>query len=84
MNHAIEIVEYTDPYCTWCWGSEPVLRHLQEAYGDQLTIRFVMGGLVEDSKTFSDPRTESAVATGWSLSRLTGSKHPIDTVCQWT
>ena len=55
MNHTIEIIEYTDPYCTWCWGSEPVLRHLREAYGDQLTVRFVMGGLVEDSATFSDP-----------------------------
>ena len=55
MAHAIEMVEYTDPYCTWCWGSEPMLRHLQEAYGDQLSIRFVMGGLVEDSRTFNDP-----------------------------
>ena len=52
VKHTIEIIEYTDPYCTWCWGSEPVLRHLQEAYGDQLSIRFVMGGLVEDSRTF--------------------------------
>lgn len=55
MTHRIEMVEYTDPYCTWCWGSEPILRHLQEAYGDQLSIRFVMGGLVEDSATFRDP-----------------------------
>jgi protein-disulfide isomerase-like protein with CxxC motif len=55
MNHTIEIVEYTDPYCTWCWGSEPMLRHLQEAHGDQLSLRFVMGGLVEDSATFRDP-----------------------------
>lgn len=55
MAHIIEITEYTDPYCTWCWGSEPVLRHLQEAYGEQVSVRFVMGGLVEDSKTFSDP-----------------------------
>jgi putative protein-disulfide isomerase len=55
MTHTIEITEYTDPYCTWCWGSEPVLRHLQEAYGDRLRIRFVMGGLVEDMRTFNDP-----------------------------
>jgi len=55
LTHTIEIVSYTDPYCTWCWGSEPALRHLQEAYGDQLTLRFVMGGLVEDSADFSDP-----------------------------
>ncbi len=55
MRHTVELVAYTDPYCTWCWGSEPILRHLQEAYGDQLSIRYVMGGLVEDSKTFNDP-----------------------------
>jgi len=55
MTHTIEIVEYTDPYCTWCWGAEPMVRHLQEAYGDRLTVRFVMGGLVEDSRTFHDP-----------------------------
>jgi hypothetical protein len=28
---------------------------MQEAYGDRVSIRFVMGGLVGDSKTFSDP-----------------------------
>ena len=21
----IEITQYTDPYCTWCWGSEPII-----------------------------------------------------------
>ena len=24
-NKIIEIIEFTDPVCTWCWGSEPVL-----------------------------------------------------------
>lgn len=55
MTHTIEIVSYTDPYCTWCWGSEPVLRHLREAYGAQLSVRYVMGGLVEDFSIFRDP-----------------------------
>lgn len=55
MKHVVEITQYTDPYCTWCWGSEPILRHLQEVYGEQLSLRFVMGGLVEDSTTFADP-----------------------------
>jgi len=55
VSHTIEIASYTDPYCTWCWGSEPVVRHLQKAYGDQLTVRYVMGGLVEDFSNFHDP-----------------------------
>lgn len=51
----LEIISFTDPYCTWCWGSEPILRKIQEVYGDQVSISFVMGGLVEDIRNFSDP-----------------------------
>ncbi|MCK5278690.1 MAG: DsbA family protein, partial [Cyclobacteriaceae bacterium] len=54
-NTGLEIISYTDPYCTWCWGSEPILRKIQEVYGQQVHIRFVMGGLVEDMRKFSDP-----------------------------
>jgi len=44
----VEIIEYTDPYCTWCWGSEPVLRKLEYVYGGQLVVGYRMGGLVRD------------------------------------
>jgi predicted DsbA family dithiol-disulfide isomerase len=51
----LELIQYTDPYCTWCWGSEPVMRKIEEVYGDQVRIRYVMGGLVEDTDKFYDP-----------------------------
>ena len=51
----MEIVSFTDPYCTWCWGSEPILRKIQVVYGKQVQIRFVMGGLVADIRHFNDP-----------------------------
>ncbi len=54
-NQRIELIEFTDPYCTWCWGSEPVLRKITEVYGDQVKIDFVMGGLVKDISQFYDP-----------------------------
>ncbi|MFA5809478.1 MAG: DsbA family protein [Thermoleophilia bacterium] len=54
-KYIIEIIQYTDPYCTWCWGSEPVMRHIEETYGDQVRFGFVMGGLVEDAAAFQDP-----------------------------
>jgi putative protein-disulfide isomerase len=50
----IEVIEFTDPVCTWCWGSEPILRKLETRYGDQLKIKFVMGGLVKDIREFYD------------------------------
>lgn len=54
-NHdAVELIAFTDPVCTWCWGSEPVLRKLEVWYGEQVKIRYVMGGLVEDIREFYD------------------------------
>ncbi len=65
----IEIIYYTDPYCTWCWGSEPILRHIQEAFGDQVKITYKMGGLVENIETFYDQANDigsiSEVAPHW-------------------
>ena len=42
----LDVIEYTDPYCTWCWGSEPILRKIQERYDGQVSVGFKMGGLV--------------------------------------
>ena len=55
QGQLIELIEFTDPYCTWCWGSEPVLRKIKEVYGNQVKIGFVMGGLVKDIAEFYDP-----------------------------
>jgi len=53
-NQQLEILAFTDPVCTWCWGSEPVLRKLILWFGDQIRITPVMGGLVEDIRDFYD------------------------------
>lgn len=50
----IQITAYTDPYCTWCWGSEPALTKLRALYGAAVSLRFVMGGLVQDIRQFRD------------------------------
>jgi putative protein-disulfide isomerase len=50
----IEIMEFTDPVCTWCWGSEPVLRKLETRFGEQVKISYIMGGLVKDITSFYD------------------------------
>lgn len=50
----IEIIEFTDPFCTWCWGAEPVLKKLKTRLGERLAVRFIMGGLVRDIGDFHD------------------------------
>ena len=71
-NWLIEITQFTDPYCTWCWGSEPMMRKIKAIYGDQVKISFVMGGLVENFDTFFDsvnniggPKMFEQVAAHW-------------------
>lgn len=72
----VTIVYYTDPYCTWCWGSEPILRHLVESFGEQIRIVYKMGGLVEDMGRFYDPTNNISraeqVAPHWAEA---SSKH---------
>jgi len=57
-NTTIEIIEFTDPVCTWCWGSEPVLRKLETRYGEQVKISYIMGGLVQDITSFYDSHND--------------------------
>jgi protein-disulfide isomerase-like protein with CxxC motif len=48
----IEVIEFTDPGCSWAWGTEPKLRLLQWRYGDRLKWRRVLGGLVGDQNNY--------------------------------
>jgi len=50
----IRVIEFTDPACTWCWGSEPILRKLEVNYQNQIEVDYIMGGLVEDVNDFHD------------------------------
>ncbi|MBX0324372.1 DsbA family protein [Halomicroarcula sp. F13] len=78
----VTLTQFTDPMCTWCWGSEPIIRHLETVYGDQLELRFVMGGLIEDFDEFYDAANDisepSEVAPHW---REASEHHgmPVDT-----
>ena len=56
MNTFITIIEFTDPACTWCWGSEPVLRKLEYYFLKNIKISYSMGGLVKDANTFLDQK----------------------------
>lgn len=82
----VTVTEFTDPYSTWCWGAEPVVRRLRETYRDQLRVEYVMGGLVEDFEEFHDPANDvertDEVAPHW----ITASQRhgmPVD-VSVWS
>lgn len=56
-NHQDKIIitNFTDPVCTWCWGTEPVFRKLETHFPGQIEFHYVMGGLVEDVHQMHDP-----------------------------
>jgi putative protein-disulfide isomerase len=42
---ASQLIYFSDPMCSWCWGFSPVVRAIQAQFGAALPIRLVMGGL---------------------------------------
>lgn len=81
MTHKVEILYFTDPFCSWCWACEPALYALRERYRDQLSVRYVMGGLVKAMSAFFDAanaiRSTAEVAPHWRMvSERSGQ--PID------
>jgi len=50
----VQIIEYTDPVCSTAWGTEPFFRRLDWRFGQHLTWRKVMGGLVGNAATGKD------------------------------
>ncbi len=51
------LVYFADPMCSWCWGFAAVIAAIEDAFGDTLPIRLVMGGLRPGTV---EPMAESA------------------------
>ena len=52
----MKITVFSDPVCTWCWGSVPVWRAMAYHYGSSVELDYVMGGMIEDIKTYNNRR----------------------------
>lgn len=78
----VAVTEYTDPICSWAWGSEPKLRLLQWRHGHRLTWRVVMGGLVGDASQgkadWDASRAAGPMSNYWRRSSAyTGQPYPM-------
>src|ERR1700722_12471006 len=58
----VQVVEYTDPFCPWAWGTEPKLRCLRRVLGDGIRWRRVLG-ILHDGRADEDPDGEHEAAT---------------------
>ncbi|HAJ71867.1 MAG TPA: dithiol-disulfide isomerase [Methylophilaceae bacterium] len=48
QTKTIQLIYFTDPICSSCWGIEPQLRKLKLEYGHVVDIQYKMGGLLPD------------------------------------
>ena len=77
---AVELVEFTDPACSYAWGTEPKVRRLRWQYGHRLRWRRVMVGLHPPGWTdgWSDPASPQALSEYWKgVGAVTGMPFPL-------
>lgn len=51
----IEVTCYTDPLSSWCWAFEGPWRRLRYEMEGRLAWRTVLGGMIQDWESYSDP-----------------------------
>jgi predicted DsbA family dithiol-disulfide isomerase len=63
----IKIIYFTDPICSTCWITQPILRRLKLEYGDYIEFDYHMGGLLPSWKGFERGgiKTPEDVAKHW-------------------
>lgn len=70
-NKKINVLYFTDPICSSCWGIEPQLRKLKLEYGDAIAIEYRMGGLLPNWSYNSGGISKPAdVASHWDHASL--------------
>src|SRR5262245_2224103 len=77
----LQVVEYTDPICSWAWGSEPRIRLLRWRFEAGCDWRRVMGGLVGDASggkpDWDRVRAAGRMSDYWKrVSAVTGAPYP--------
>lgn len=50
----IQAVEFTDPFCSYAWGTEPKYRRLDWQYGQFLRLRRVFCGILSPGSPYKD------------------------------
>ena len=63
----VQVIYFTDPICSTCWGVEPQLRKFKLEYGHYFDIEYRMGGLLKSWETYGgkDVAGPAEVAAHW-------------------
>ncbi|MDX9782505.1 MAG: DsbA family protein [Bacteroidales bacterium] len=66
MDKPVHIIYFSDPVCSYCWGSEPILTRLKREKGKLFDLEYRMGGLMPDWSMFAgSPDGPAIVGRHW-------------------
>ncbi len=80
-----ELMYFSDPMCSWCYGFGPVIEKLQESYADRMPLQMILGGLRPDEERPLPEKMSAEIAHHWeAVKEMTGrefdfsffEKHP--------
>ena len=60
-----ELLYIADPMCSWCFAFAPILASVRANLRDDVNVRYVLGGLAQDSDEPMDDETKSYVQGAW-------------------
>ena len=72
----VELLYFTNPMCSWCWGFAPVMRGIESVYAERVRITVALGALGDRDRPMRE-RDKAFVREHWEHVRaLTGQ--PFD------
>jgi putative protein-disulfide isomerase len=56
---------FADPMCSWCYGFTPAICAIEDAYGDKLALRLILGGLRPGNTEPMDAKLRDMLLHHW-------------------
>jgi putative protein-disulfide isomerase len=71
---APQLVYFANPMCSWCWGFAPVLRQVQEGFGDAVALSVALGALERGDRPLDAAARERLKAVWARVAAQTGQR----------
>jgi putative protein-disulfide isomerase len=65
MTKSRQLVYFADPMCSWCWGFSPVIDAARARFGDELSVRLILGGLRPGTTEVMDEAAKQMIREHW-------------------
>lgn len=62
-----ELMYFSDPMCSWCYGFGPAIEELQAAYSDRMPLQMILGGLRPDEERPLTEKLAGEIAHHWEM-----------------